>query len=152
MPNIQTGSAALPTDDLAQLKQAILAELPESDPAWIHAYLNEGSPDFLMSRSPKEHAALAGMIAQAERKALPFSFRMHSDAFNAITELALIAKDRAAGRTPAFVCATIGTTSSMAIDRGIFHLGRNTSSVARALAIGVGQSGRPTMARIWRIT
>jgi aromatic-L-amino-acid decarboxylase len=29
---------------------------------------------------------------------------------------ALIAEDRAAGRTPAFVCATVGTTSSMAID------------------------------------
>jgi aromatic-L-amino-acid decarboxylase len=28
----------------------------------------------------------------------------------------LIAQDRAAGRTPAFVCATVGTTSSLAID------------------------------------
>jgi len=91
---IQTGSTELIVADTEELKHDMLLEMQDSTAERVQAYIDQGSPGFLLSRTAKEHAALAGLITKAEKKELPFSFQMHSDTAKAVTELVLIARDR----------------------------------------------------------
>ena len=65
------------------------------------------------AHSSVEKAVKIAGLGRANLRLLPVdaSFALRSDAL-----AAQIAADRAAGRTPCFVCATVGTTSSNAVD------------------------------------
>lgn len=89
-----SGGVPLAPPQQEALREALLKALPGWNEKSLDAYLEQGSPGFLASLRPPQHAAIARMLKDAQTMDVPLLLDTQHDYERAVSEITVCTKDK----------------------------------------------------------